>query len=336
MPELRYGTDLSIAGPWQLDSQQLIELNVILDEAWTRLHLGWQNEVNKEVQRRLSDYEKMLAEYGKTATAEELAARETEYRKDVVRFVSPNRNTKIRFRTKEVFDCATIAEAIRERSTLDKTPAGFVTSMEIGKLRCKVSLNDSHIYASSTLDIQVSPEESSEAKELFVALRNWAIRNQPSSLLRWWARVGGATLFWALALSVWGLFVIWIAVTLSTTSAAKSRARDLLDFGISDSNMAEAVELLLILQVDYLPGTTPRDVSVPIWLKAYSFGGLVAVVLLWYKPDVELGIGMGEQRIATRRRWQSLVLKALPAAIFGTIVAPLIYEWFRIAFIGIP
>ena len=111
---------------------------------------------------------------------------------------------------------------------------------------------------------------------------------------------------------------------------AISRARELLDQGITDQNYIEAIQLLLIIQSDYDPNSSA--VETPAWFRVVLWGGLLTSIVLSFKPKITLGIGRGNELITRWKIWLQIVGITIPGLLFGSFIWPTIVDWIRTIF----
>jgi hypothetical protein len=317
MSEFFYQTSESLSGPWLLPGEQLRALDKILSDEYSRLIERNERLLEVEVEdqlRRDLDFESK-----EIRTREEIKQkreqikkslrvyhRYTESRELVIFFDKDRRKMKV-----EKFE-----DALRESTLMDEVPTRFEAKLECGEIRCDVGLSK---YL-GTLDIRVSPEHISEARELFVSLLGWAKANRPPKWQQLWPTFNG--LQWILWIAV--LLISFGVVSDSAKTAYKQEASALLQKGVSQENQLRAIEILLALQSEYSPPS--RGGSLPGWLKLLFFGGLITCIVTSFAPKTILGIGKGEDKIRFWRRWLRFVFYLVPSFIFLNVVWPIVHD----------
>jgi hypothetical protein len=319
MSEVIYSTKVYVKGPWLIDADALIQLDEILNDEWIRLQhrkeelLDGEAESQIRAWRELGIYEELSEEelrQKKEKLKEEKAIVSLHKDKKEIRIYLPKSRSVV---------TNSFQAAFREQAIVEEMPIGFRVELQCGEVRCEMSLKREY----NELSINVTPEKSREAWELFIALRQWVVKNRAPTWQRVWS--GWAGFQWIIWVALIFLSATIISESLDyATPEAKSRAQKLLDSGISEAEIPEAVELLLILQTKYNPGQ-PKP-QLPSWFKVVLVGGLIACVILSIRPKVVLGIGRGMERIIWWRRWLRFVGITLPTLIFGSFVWPYIEQ----------
>lgn len=104
----------------------------------------------------------------------------------------------------------------------------------------------------------------------------------------------------------------------------KPIAIQILKDGISNEEIPKAIELLL--RIEFKEPITEVKHQLPTWFKFIFFGGLAAVLALWFRPSLEIGIGRSVLRIKRWRGWIRLIGITLPSFIFVSILWPYFLE----------
>jgi hypothetical protein len=328
MTKLIYSTELDIPGPWLLDTETLLTLDHILDEEMGRLIILRDEKLNQNTE----DY---IKKHYPKLSASEITEQQENLKKSwleddsIFNKYKTFKEISVQFANEQTMMADSVSNIIREYSATEALPISFGVDMQCGEIRCKVSLGK---YHGNSLNISVSPEEVSGARELFVVLRQWASSNMAPSWQRLWMKITSFPSHWF----IWG-FILWFAYLIfvigavnPAEEAAKARARQLIDSGISDSNLYEAIETSLMLQVKYYPGQTPSlNVTIPGWLRAWFVFGLIVNIILSIKPSVVIGIGKGVRRIKLWRMWLNIAWVTIPALLFASFGWPLIEQAIR-------
>jgi hypothetical protein len=317
MSEFFYQTSESIRGPWLIPGEQLRALDKILTDEYARLIERNQKVLDADVEDQLR--RDLEFESRENRTKEEIKQKRDQIKKslrDYHRYTESRELVMFFDKDKRKMKVEKFEDALRESTLMDEVPTRFEAKIECGEIRCDVGLSK---YL-NTLDIRVSPEHLSEARELFVSLLGWAKANRPPKWQQLWRTFNG--LQWILWMVV--LFISFGVVSDSAKTAYKQEASALLQKGVSQENQLRAIEILLALQSDYSPPS--REGSVPGWLKLLFFGGLITCIATSFAPKTILGIGKGEDKIRFWRWWLRFVFYLVPAFLFLNVVWPLVHD----------
>lgn len=316
---IKYPTEFKGNGPWLLDENALLELDQILESEWLKLE-GIRNNLIDEAAKK--EVEELNDKFGTYKTKSAKKKKIDEIKNDNLRFYGLKRSTKkisIMLKNKK-YETDRLLSAIQDNALTEEVATAFDADIESGEVKCKVHTSDwsDHLY------IDVSPETSREAREIYVVLRNWSEKYSPTIWQKLWNKFHGITWgVWLLMLVIMALFVS-INSTSSLTSTYQ-RARELLDKGITEENSTEAIELLLIMQTNYDPINQVKTSNVSLTpIKVVFWFGLIINILLSPKVKVVLGIGKGRQKINLWKFWYKFVSITIPGFVFVWFVAPYI------------
>jgi hypothetical protein len=294
MTKLMYSTELTIQGPWFLDADSLLRLDYILDEENRNLLIYRDKKVDRDAKEYVNTYQSKLSD---TDRAEKIANLKKEYLEEIDRYeykYGITREINVSFANGQTIVAESFNKILRDRSATDALPTLFNLDMKCCDIHCNIALKK---YHDDSLNINVSPEGVEEAIELFVILRQWAQSNYAPSWQRMWLKI---TSYFPFHWIAWGV-VLWVAfltMIYEATSPAEemimTRAHQLIDSGISNTNMQEAIETLLMLHTKCYPGLSSSSSMIfPGWVKAWTVIGLIVCIILSVKPSVIIGIGKG-------------------------------------------
>jgi hypothetical protein len=145
------------------------------------------------------------------------------------------------------FSCDNFDTALAQRSLVEKNPEGFSISISSGGIEGVISINKDNGF-----EISLEPEELPEVQEIYTAIWLWADENGPSWWQRWWwiaANMGLKFYLYLLGLpiSLWAFFSL--VAQNNNLIEMRRRAEQLLSAGVTNSNMADVIELLLEMEV---------------------------------------------------------------------------------------
>ena len=218
---------------------------------------------------------------------------------------------------------------IKELAATNELPKGIEISLRINQIEATVSIGGNSNWQKNRLQIRVSPEASSEAHELFGALRQWAKTYQSPLWQRLWASADN--FHWVAFVIL--LLVIGPSVLNSGLDSRKAsvvaKAQALLVDGLQPGEQTEALEILLRLQTGLMPEI---EKSIPAWFKVLFWGGLFVAVVLTIRPKVVLGLGRGADEIKRWRLWLRFVGVTVPGLVFTSFIWPHIEKLIRAVF----
>jgi hypothetical protein len=217
------------------------------------------------------------------------------------------------------------SEAFRMPELLNERPTALDVSLKYGTVRARIQAR-SLIGSDADLRLDVEPETDPDAKQLYMALGDWARTYGPKPYERVWLLL--KPFAWMIGpVLLLCLFVWKVAVT---PDLKKQEAYALLDKGLKADDEMKAIEILLALQSGY----SAKDASVPVE-RADLF--IVAYILLaWWvlaiAPTVVLGIGTGSRRIKIIRFIGNYFFISIPLCLFSILLKPYIENAIRAAF----
>jgi hypothetical protein len=309
MRGLQYPTNDEFPGPWMLDQKALKDLETIVLKHWDLLEKRRNQLLDIAVEEEYKKFKKQLS------VSPEYVNEQMDYFR---RSQSVYSGSYLQFCVqyeKSTYFCEKFEDAFRDRALARSAPEGFAIDFRSGDIMCKVELNKTN-----GLSISISPQEIQEAQDLYVELDQWINNNRPPYWQRLWGIVADKG-FLPYIVALVFLASTFMLMLLFRENAkvldAKVIAQRLLDQGISESNLPEAVALLLQMQV--MDRTT---IELPSWFRTVFFGTLFSGVILPIRPKVVLGIGRGSEYLRRWKIWQKIVGITIPSLIFYNFVVP--------------
>lgn len=342
MRNIRYPNKESLDGPWLLSSKSLRELDAIIAEFWEKFELRRErilrHFINEYRKKRFTKADRDLAEVSEEY-AREMKKQIQMARKGSV-WSKSQQTLEIKLKDGTVCSYANFEEALRDRYLLDKRPTGFSIDLFSGDLQFYMALNSSGIHFetnkyelvldASGIGYELSRKYAApaydvkESQELYTAIYGWATETQRQSRLHgFWGKIAKL----GRVLLIVGIVLPILVLTVDRFFRAidiHKKLYGMYEQGITNSNVIEAVNLLILLQkkenasLDSL-GTS----SLPA-----VYAGILAylALVLFIRPKAELEIGKGRDAIQRWAIWQWLI--ALPAVIFiGDILRPRLVEF---------
>jgi hypothetical protein len=342
MRNIRYPNKESLDGPWLLSSKSLKELDAIIAEFWEKFELRRERLlrrfINEYKKKRFTQADRDLAEVSEEH-AREMKKQIQMARKGSV-WSKSKQTLEIKLKDETVCSYANFEEALRDRYLLDKRPTGFAIDLFSGDIQFYMALNSSGIHFETNkyelvLDASGTGYELShknmapaydvtESQELYTAVYGWATETRHQSRLhRFWgkiAKLGRVLLVAGIVLPI----LFSVVDRLFRSIDTRKELYSMYEQGITNSNVIEAVKLLILLQKNENASLDSLGTSA---LPAVYVGILAYLALvLFIRPKAELEIGKGRDAIQRWAIWQWLI--ALPAVFFiGDILRPRLVEF---------
>lgn len=300
-----YATRLRESGPFLVDSDDLFELDALVNSEWERLGKHEQELIEKEIQR-------MTAENwpgGQEKIAQRARSVVEGYRRRSLTIFLPGG---------QKLAAKTFAEAARHDELIQQRAWAFDLKMQRGDVQLQVELG----RYGDTIEIEATPEGSEDARELFAATRDWLHKVRVPAWQRVWA-AAAAPLVWPLYLAL----VAWIvsgALTSNNRGVLIAEAHRLLKNGVTAAEQSKAIELLLALDSGYNVGAGPRGMTGRGWI-IVVYGAAIALAAS-VPPKTTIGIGRGRSALRWWRIWTRFVGVTVPMMIFGNLVWPQVQQ----------
>ena len=314
-----HSTRSEIKTPLLIDKTQLDTLRVVLADEWSRWMVEYDKSLNHEIDVRLK--KDPSCHGGKERNPE--VVRES-LRKDLMarREFRIVKNYIVNLRKGDAVSFDDFDSLLRSPFLIDKEVRGLKIHQEAGLRSCEITISDSEC------EIDVNPSLDVFAQQTYTVLRNWQSDISPSWWLRLWDEWHG------IALLIW--FIVWAILSNAHDKKSESQgmktaiasAYDIVKTGVSDVNRDKALELILIKQYGY------SGVSVVVeygwWYYIVVVGGFFYSCLLFVKPKIAVGIGVGERKVWLWRRYIKFMAITLPVFVFTTFFWPRVMSLFSV------
>ena len=262
---------------------------------------------------------------GLNLSAQEIEKRRQEYTAEIRNQILGRSSTSllIHFSDGSRLEARSFDEAAAHPQALQSTVKSFALDVACGAISARIEAGSGF---DPSLAIEVSPSNYEPARTLFAALRRWARGVTPAR----WQQVWRSVVFtpfipwmvWVVLLfSVWGV---------SMDSQAKYYYRDqahrLIQNGVTPDKQQKALETMLALQSEY-----PAPVQYPIghWFWLFLLTGTVATAILAHPPNLEVGIGRGEDRVVRWQKWMRAAFVFVPTFLASNFLWPLISDFIK-------
>lgn len=317
---IQYPTEKRLQGPWFLTSDALIELDQVVDKEIAQLESRRQSLINQYAETRYEEY-KQKGLFSRKQTSKERTKEIDELKADPpYKLKAYDRSLDLFIKNGGKYRTEKFSTALNDNSLHQETIEEFSMNIESAEVRCSLYSEDRNIK------IRVSPEDLPDANELYSTLLRWANNYSAPTWQQIWIKY--QSVFFAAWFFLLIILFYYFAITLnSSTSFAKDRARLLLDQGITEQNTREAIELILIIQSDYDPESDSQNLNIPTWFAVYFWGGVLANIILSFKPPTILGIGKGDKKIRAWKAWIAIFGLTIPSLLFTSIVWPRVSEF---------
>lgn len=302
-------TNMEIDGPWLLDSENLKDLDDVLDSCFARASEHRNQLIDTAIAEKLESQGKGSVEEIRSEIAESYEFRST-FRKTLVYL--PRGRTANATRFQELSSLPNVHE---------ETPRGFDAVIRVASTEVKVGLSTWN----RQLSIGVSSDDKQLSEELFGKLQNWATDIQPKRWLQKWLDWG----------PMWGRFscFVWLFASIMTfavlaapreaPSQTAQQARQIAEQGVTPSNQAKAIGLLLALETGYEPISTPPIRHYPgkqYWLIVCL--SLAVLLAISFPPKGGISLWKGRQSVFRQRNWIRFVSVSIPLFILMDILSP--------------
>jgi len=323
MKGIAYKTELDVDGPLLLDRNSMEDLNNLIERGFEKISRMADENFEKKVEDRFQrfyssskDWDSTKIEENKKEIKKELFFDFRKYKEITVKLQEGKY-----FSPETIKDCITAPELSRDnvRSLNIKYGAADIgVTIDLG----------SSLY--TCLSIRTFPESKDLSREIFVELRDWVYKNQAPLWQRLWRKIKG--FHWILF-----LFIIVISSSIIQTpqdiasKTYKSEAHQLLSKGITEQTLPKAIDLILKIQSEYVPGIQ-KEKSIPKWYGRLILSSLLISIILSFLPTFIIGIGKGGSKIKYWKGWLRIISVILPGLIFTSILWPKIIDIFKTIF----
>lgn len=307
-----YSTQSNLDGPWLIDRAALGHLGNVIDAISGKFSVASNDCIEAELS-------KILERYPNNSSEED----REKYREDLVQRYKLDKKITLSLSNSKYIEAESVEELLSLPELIDELPIGF--EVEIKSILRSVTIKFKKVTFSNIakLDIRTSPETDELARVAFVDLQNWAATYQAPLWQRLWANnYGLIVFFWIVAL------LVGSQITLSHSDKLHQDLRpvaiQLLKDGISNENFPKAIELLL--RNEFKEPIVEHKNQAPKWFKYLVFGGFTSVIILFFRPSLEIGVGRSVVRLKRWRLWTKFVGIMLPGFISVSILWPYLAE----------
>ena len=294
-------------GVWLLDRNAIAKLDEIIEESWREMEGVRTQCIEEQIRAKPENW------------------KEEEWKSHLegrYPFSIRERNITISFKQREKVAGTSFKEILESPSTANQEPVSFDVDLSSADISCKVTFDDNR------LSIRVSPEQHPLSSTLFVRFEQWAEIHELSKFICYWRE-------WrSVGLLIYSLSSV-IAMVFARYQVPKYPNLDrdvlnLLDKGITESNVPKAVELILrVLSV-------PKEEEIihyKSWLYIFILATLPILFISFFPPTSKFAVGKGAQAVERQKKWLRLVLVLIPSFLFlgvaASILGSAVFEWMR-------
>ncbi len=317
MSALVYTLEKRFDGPWLLSRDALLDLDRAMDGIYERFEIDTAQLIEEEIEQSI-----------KGNTSDGLDEKRMWWREQITPRMKLRRSAKLMLSHSKYIQDETLEDLLANPELHDEAPIGIEVEVYGPKRNARLQLR-AGLFENAALRIAASPETAKSAREAFSALQHWAMANQAPTWQRVWRRITGFHWF------VWLVLVVLLSQAVPTQSEVveeqlRVAAREMLMEGISDEEVASALELLVRFHAKEAP--QELRVEMPSWFAIIVFGGLFVCAMLSICPNLVLGIGRSKSRLGYWRTWLKFVGVTVPSVVFLSFVWPHIVEWLKRVF----
>lgn len=321
MASISYPTKLSIPGPWLLDTENLRDLDGVIDSCLIRMRERKEELIDSVTAKKLSMH------VPKELSKDDQIKRNDEIRKSV-RESYPLNIEKRRAVVYMSGGRSAVGKTFEELTTVphvkDEIPRGIALRAAIVETEIKVELSLSKYQGE--LDVTVASDDEDFALELFGRIENWVSEIQPKRWLQMWIRADIFSFLATFVLILLFALVIGIVITPQKgPSPVRQQAVELAKQGVNTSNEASAIQLILSLESGYEPVPAPSVQMRPdprFWVY-FAFVAAV-IVTLRIPPKGAIGIWGGKRVLEWQRRWIRFVSISVPGLFVTSFFVPML------------
>lgn len=319
-------------GPWLLNRDQLLELARIIEETWPVFE-----EIKEQV--ILNEVINQLAEYYNIDTYDETNERCIAIMERVRNnpFMRSEKAYKIILTDGTAISATSMTELLCDRNV----KLGDISELSIKGKCANIEMQVSIEYwvGDGRLTITLNPINNMAVQSLFDELSRWCDRTKPTYLLTLWKKIAGFGIQWSIFVLLWVIIGGILVQSMPSSTDMYHRelnehVKILLQNGLSEKEVPDAIATLLAMQSEYVPDNYEIDKTpfVQMNKKLLRFlaftliGTIVCLILSFSPPAICLGIGKNEKRLSRWKTWIKFATVSLPIFIISSIVSPLIYD----------
>lgn len=320
MANFIYSTSEECKGPWLIDSDALLELDKIIDNASNALEKSNEISIQESIEKELLYYN--------FETPEELEQLREDIHKRIKAQTNFTKTLKIRLSPTKQIEIESFADALKENSLIEETPYGFTLEMYSQSENISLEVGEWN----NKLKLRVSPESSDLSRTQFMNFRDWILKYQPPKWQQLWQNLDGLQWLLFFTLFIFASLALSVQIDSGLKSYTKHEAKELLKDGLQPDESLKALELILSREVSYNQAVQLNK-SIPKWYIFLVITSFVMTIILSYPPENRLGIGKGITSIKLWRKYIRLISYTIPITIFTIIAVPIIQnyiiEWFK-------
>lgn len=312
-----YSTQINLDGPWLIDRPALQQLAEIINVISDKFSSASEECINVELPKMLERYR-----------PESRASVQEESREILARKYNLTRKITLSLSNSRYIETEKIEELFSKPELLDELPTGFEAEIKAAHRSVTIKFDKGFFSDKVRLNIRTSPETDELARVAFVELQQWAVTNQAPLWQRIWVN------YFGFGMTLWFLALFFsIFVMASTADIIQQDLRpvaiQILKDGISNEEIPKAIELLL--RIEFKEPIAKHEQVTQTWFIFLLFGGLAAIIVLWFRPSLEIGVGRSVARIKRWRGWIQFVSVTLPGFFFLSIIWPYLSSLVKIS-----
>jgi hypothetical protein len=312
MRRFLFPTQKTFDGPWLFSRASLEELDAIIAKSWGKFELRRRKKLQIEGEKFKQKYSHLEKQYEENINEQVKKYKETSI------YSTSSKLLYVYLKNVPALLCENFDAALKEISLLDKRPTGFNLTMISGDINFSMIVDSS----SSTLEVKAEPDDVLEVQQLYSSVYEWVKEIQRQTIAqRIWAKVGNYR--WLILVVGLVLPMILTIIHPLNVNGTEEQLFALYKQGITNSNVVDAVNLLVILRQD-----KPWLIVYNPWVTTYLGTLIYFVVTLSLRPKVELGIGKGRDFLFFWKFWQWIVL-LIPAFLFRDVLISYLADLYK-------
>jgi len=309
MGQLIIPNEISIKGPWILESSQLEELGEALNEINDKIDEAYEIELDRQIEEELPS----LAKWNEKITKDE-ARIEVEKRYP---FRKRERETTLTSKDGKRIKDSSVINILKDKNVIDFKPSSLQVEIEKGPISFKLEVSSKF---DGELQTRMSIRDDKYSNEINYILNKWIRKNKPNSIVQFWSSTYQYFVF--------PLFFMLLFVPLMLVKSGKNNYQDklkvegieILKNEIDDSNRNKAIELILKLETDYVPVDYSNKGNMDSTIYKIWLYGFICLVLLAIRPKTVIGIGKKSRLAWFYKKWIYIVTVFIPLTILLPII----------------
>jgi len=317
-----YSTELRVDGPLLIERPALEKLHNIIESTYERISSKNDLDLEQKVEER---YQKIYSYNSENESNEEIIKKKENLKKGMLEEYSFIKSKEViaKIGGKKYFTESSLQKLIRAPELSKENVKSLTVQYGAGENIVFIELAPSEY---SCLLLRIRPENNDISKEIFAELSDWVYQIQAPLWQRIWGKIKGYH---------WLIFFIFFGVCLGSIESPqeiaqnnyRSKAHQLINEGLTNNNLVQAVDLILKIQSKYVPEFQERQYySINKWAGIILIISLLISIILSFLPTLVIGIGKGINKITFWKLWIRIIYITIPGLVITGYLLPKIID----------